>query len=61
VPLFQRALAIRLKILGADDQETKITAITYTSALRVLHRNAEAQELEAKFETENQKPVTANQ
>lgn len=44
--VYQRALGIRLKALGDHDPAVAETMNSYASVLRVLNRNAEAQQLE---------------
>jgi hypothetical protein len=48
VPLYQRALDTRTKVLGPDDPDTLTTMRDYAITLRLLGRNAEARELEIK-------------
>jgi tetratricopeptide (TPR) repeat protein len=49
VPLYHRALDIRTRVLGANDPDTLTTARGYAMTLRLLGRNAEAQELDMKI------------
>jgi len=48
VPLLKRALEIRIKTLGPTALESKETMQTYATALRLLNRVPEAEELESK-------------
>jgi len=55
-PLLQRALNIRTKTLGLTDPDTFQTITTYANVLRALHRNPEAEELEAKAKAVRKTP-----
>lgn len=55
LPFYDRALRIRLKSLGVEDKDTQATITSYASALRVLHRDAEAQALETRLSAGKQK------
>jgi hypothetical protein len=55
VPLYQHALDIRAKVLGADDPDTLITMKDYAITLRLLGRDAAAREIELKVKASEAK------
>ena len=54
--IYQRALAIRIKAFGETDSTVAETMGGYASALRGLHRAAEAKQMEDRLQA-----ITANQ
>ncbi len=54
--VYQRALAIRIKAFGESDRAVAETMGGYASALRGLHRDAEAKQIEDRLQA-----ITANQ
>jgi Tetratricopeptide repeat len=57
--VYERALAIRLKVLGETDPLVGQTMSGYASALRGLHRDTEAQQMEARAQPIARQSVTA--